>query len=692
MTLSMRVSTSVTMLSLVFPCFVRAQSDHDHEVDGAHVIEEVHVTAVLRDRSPNELAQSVTVVQEQTLERITSTNLGETLSGQLGVSSSFFSAGSSRPIIRGLAGARVKLMEDGMDSMDASTMGADHAVSIEPLMAEQIEIFRGPTTLLYGSGAVGGVINTVTARIPEYAPDDGFEGAVELRADTVANARNGVIALDGGGESFAWHLDAVSRSTDDYEIPGFASLGAMQEEHDEHEEEAHEDDHDEDGHEEALPGFVANSDLAGEAFSIGGSWLRDDGFLGVSISSYESKYGIPGHHSLHPHADEGEDHDDEDEAGHEGEEEPVRIDLKQSRVDLKGGWVGLSGAVQAINLRFGANAYEHVEAEGEEIGKRIENDAYEGRIEFMHAPWGVWDGAFGLQISNRDYSAFGAETFIPPVNTSSYGAFIVEQRDVERWQVSIGARLDYQEHDPSTDLPTVNDTATSLSLAGIRELGNGYSLVVNSALAERLPVAEELYSNGPHLAARTIEIGNPDLGVETSRHLDLGIRMTEGEHTWSITAFITHFDDFIFLEHTGVDDPDLALPIFNVARQDAEFSGLEAEFFAPVFFRGEAEVDWRVFADYVTGKLSNGEYLPRLPPLRFGSRIQYHDERLVAGLEITRYDDQDRIAPMKSPPGATRWSVRTSTGRSRHREGQSSNGLSSVPTWRMKMRASTPRS
>ncbi len=660
----------VATSALLCPCAVLAEHEHDHaehtHEEGVHLIEEIHVIGVLRNRTANELAQSVDVLQGQTLERIATTNLGETLSGQLGVSSTYFSAGSSRPIIRGLAGTRVKAMEDGIDSMDASTVSADHAVSIDPQVAEQIEIFRGPTTLIYGSGAVGGVINTITNRIPKYSPDGGFEGVVELRGDTVANARSGVIALDVGGESFAWHFDAVSRQGDNYEIPGFASLSAGEEAH-------HEDHADDDEHEQAgeLPGLVENSDFAGQSFSLGGSWLRDNGFLGVSISGFDSEYGIPGHHHIgddshkvghdEEHDDaHGGDHDEEiegeHEEEHEGEEEAVRVDLKQTRIDLKGGWIGLSGAVEAINLRFGATDYEHVEIEGESIGTRIENDAWEGRLELLHAPWGGWDGAFGFQVGDRRYSAVGAEAFIPPVNTSSYGVFIIEQRDVERWQISLGGRLDYQQQEPSMGLPAVSGTATSFSLAGIRHLDDGYSLVINSAWAERLPVADELYADGPHVATRAIEIGNPNLGAETSRHVDLGLRRTRGELSWRVTAFITHFDDFIYLRDIGAHHQEQELPIFHYVQRNARFSGLEAEFFAPIFYNGESEIDLRVFADFVNGKLSDGEHLPRMPPLRFGSRIQYHDSRLVAGLEVTHYDDQDKTPAFEEPTtGYTMW-------------------------------------
>ncbi len=670
-----------------------AVAQHEQDESGVLVVEEVYVTGVLRERSPNELAQSITVIREQALERIVARSLGETLANQLGVSSSYFAAGASRPVIRGLAGARVRTMEDGLDTMDASTISVDHAVSIDPVIAQQIEIFRGPTTLLYGSGAVGGVVNTVTSRIPESAPEDGFEGVVELRGDTVAGARSGVLSLDGGNEDFAWHFDYISRETENYEIPGYADLAALEEEHDDHEDEDHDEDHEdedhddedhddedhEDDHEEAVLGLVENSDLSGQAFSLGGSWLRENSFFGVSVSSYETNYGVPGHHHAHEedehghddedHEDEDhdEDHDDEDHEDddhededhededheddhddHEDEEEvPVRVDLKQTRIDLKGGWVGLEGPVEAINLRFGVNDYEHMELEGEEVGTLVENDAWEGRLEFMHAPWGAWDGAYGFQVNHRKFSALGAEAFVPPVDTTSYGGFIIERRDFDAWHVSLGARLEYQQQDPSGDLPTASDSATSLSLAGIRDLGDGYSFVLNAALAQRLPVAEELYANGPHVATRSIEIGDPNIGVETSQHLDIGIRSSGGGTNWSLTAFLTNYADFIYLQNTGEFDDELA--IFHFEQQDADFSGIEAELFTPVWVRGESEIDLRIFADYVNGKLSNGDYLPRMPPLRFGSRIQYHDERFLVGLEVTQYNDQDNIAAIETP-------------------------------------------
>jgi iron complex outermembrane receptor protein len=610
------------------------------------IVEEIHVTGTPLESSPDELAQSVTVYSGETLERIRAANLGETLAGQLGITASFFGAGSSRPIIRGLAGARVRTMEDGIDSMDVSTVSIDHAVSIDPLVAQQIEVFRGPTTLLYGSGAVGGVVNTVTNRIPESAPDDGFDGRLELRGDSVADDRTLAIALDGGTDRIAWHFDAMTRETEDYEIPGFAEAEGLEEDHEEEEGEEHE--------EEEVFGIAENSNLDIDTAAAGVSWLGDNSFFGVSVSTFDTNYGLPGH-GHHEHHEEGEEEEEE----HEEEEEIVRIDLEQTRVDLKGGWLGVSDGIQAINLRFGINEYEHVELEGEEIGTRFSNDAWEGRLEFVHAPWGRWNGAFGLQLSEREFSAIGAEAFVPPVDTSTQGIFLVEETETENWRFSLGGRIEQQDQDPSFGGPSLSDTATSFSAAGIRDFGNGVSLAINFARAERLPVAEELYAFGPHLASDQIELGDASIGTETSNHFDIGLRGVHGDLTWGVTAFVTRYDDFIYLRDTGdlgedrgFDDEGAELAVFEFTQQDADLTGLEVELFTPIANFGDTEIDLRVFGDYVDGELANGDYLPRIPPLRVGAQMQFHNERMLAGFEVTRYDAQEDLAQFETRTGA----------------------------------------
>jgi len=609
----------ISALSLGIACELSAQAQPHSAPD------EVIVTGVMRDRASGELAQSVTVVSGDTLDRIRAANLGETLANQLGVSSSYFGAGASRPIIRGLAGARVQMLEDGIDSMDAATVSDDHAVTVEPLAAEQIEIFRGPTTLLYGSGAVGGVVNTVTTRIPTRAPEDGFEGAVEVRGDTVADGSSAALRFDGGNARFAWHFDGASRESDDYDIPGFASV--VPEPGD-------------------IPGVLANSAAESDAAAFGASWLGGNGFLGVGLNLFDTLYGIPGE-----------------------EEEAVRIDLTQRRVDLRGGLTDLSGAIEGVNVRLGVNDYEHVELEGDAIGTIFTNDATELRLELLHRAIGQWSGSFGVQMGDDDFAAIGEEAFVPPVESATLGVFLVEELELDAWPLSFGGRLESREHTPSNGLPSFDDDATSLSFGGVRSFGDEHSLALTLAQSERLPVAEELYSDGPHLATGSVQIGDPTLHSETAQHIDVAFRAEGDGLTWSLTGFHTQYDDFIYLAETGVVDPVDDLPIFVYTQADAEFNGVEAELFVPIMAGDTGELDVRLFGDYVRGELTSGESLPRLPPLRYGARFQYHNDRLLLGLEATRYEEQDEIAAFETvTPGYTlinadfRWRLVTGGG------------------------------
>ena len=599
------VPLALSVLGCALANAARAQDHQDTD--------EIIVTGVPRDRAAGEIAQSVTVVASDELDRVRAATLGETLANQLGVSSSQFGAGASRPIIRGLAGARVLMLEDGIDTMDAATLSDDHAVTVEPLAADQIEIFRGPTTLLYGSGAVGGVINTVTTRIPAAAPEDGLEGAFEVRGDTVAAARGAAVRLDGGGGKLAWHFDAGRRDSDDYEIPGFAhaDLEAVTA-----------------GPDDAF-GVLPNSAAESESAAFGASWLGDSGFVGASFNAFDTLYGIPSHTHAH------------------GAEEGVRIDLQQRRFDARGGLDGLAGAVEGVDVRFGITDYEHVELEANAVGTLFTNHAAELRVELTHRPIGSWTGAFGIQLSEREFAAIGDEAFVPPVDTSTSGVFLVEQLDASAWELSFGGRVESQAHTPSNGLPRFDGTASSFSFGGVRSFGQSYAFVVSAALSQRLPVAEELYSDGPHLASGIVQIGDASLNEETARHLDLGARGKLDVVDWNITVFHTRYDDFIYLGDTGALDPVDGVPIFVYTQADAQFNGVEGELFVPLVADDTHGLDLRIFADYVRGELESGEALPRMPPLRYGARFEYHDERLLVGFETSRYYDQDDIAPFE---------------------------------------------
>ncbi|MCG8433612.1 MAG: TonB-dependent receptor plug domain-containing protein, partial [Gammaproteobacteria bacterium] len=259
----------------------------------ARRLEKLIVTASpFGDKSTLDLAQPVTVISGDALDIIKSASIGETLGNQLGVNSTYFGPAAGRPVIRGLTGNRVRVQQDGIGSLDVSALSPDHAVGVEPLLIDSVEIIKGPATLLYGNGAFGGVVNLIDNRIPEDIPHESFHGAVEVRGDTAADERTVVARFDGGVNKFAWHVDAFSRDTDDVEIPGFAESAAFRaaEEEEAHEEE--EEGHDE---EEEVSGTLENSDIDTEGGAAGITYITENGFIGISVSALNNNYGVPGH-------------------------------------------------------------------------------------------------------------------------------------------------------------------------------------------------------------------------------------------------------------------------------------------------------------------------------------------------------------------------------------------------------------
>ncbi len=603
------------LLPLLFATRAALAQDGGEEptpIDLDHIrMEEMTVVATPLDTSVKQLTQGVTILQGEALSRAVSNTIGETLAAQPGVTASYFGAGSSRPVIRGLGGPRVRVMEDGIASLDVSTVSVDHAVGVEPLLVERVEVLRGPNTLLYGSGAVGGVVNTITTRLPTDQPEPGVRGRVELRGDTVADQRTGAFDFNGTAGQFAFHVDGLVREQDDYELS---------------------DDVEPAGDLRIEDGRLANSDLESNAYGAGVTWFGERAFFGVTVSGFETNYGVQT-----VEEEEGDGDGGEEEEG----EENIRIDLEQTRVDLKGRITPAGGFFDTIEMRAAWNDYRHVELEGAKIGTRFDNDALEARLEMRHRQIGAWDGAFGVQLELRDFAAVGAEAFVPPVETTRAGLFLVEERGFGQWLLSLGGRAETQRQDSETGLE-VEDSAFSASAGLVREIGAADAVALNLSFSQRLPDAEELFSDGPHLATSSFEIGDPDLGVETSQHLELSWRHDGERVSFALTGFVTRFDDFIYLVETGeIED---GLDVFQWTQGDADFAGVEAEVEGKLFSVGRGEIDLRVFGDYVSGQLSDGENLPRISPARLGARLEYHDSRLTAGLETTHTFEQDQVA------------------------------------------------
>lgn len=607
---------------------VPAEAGHDHDRHGAdhehETLEEVIVTATPLQREVIEISQSATVLSGAALDRELSNNIGDTLARLPGLSNASFGQNIGRPAIRGLQGVRVGVLSDNMTSLDASALSQDHAVPTEPFLADQVEVLRGPATLIYGSGAIGGVVNIVTNTIPREVPEGGVSARALIQGDSAAGQRLAVGRIDLGSGDFAFHANGFYRRSDDYEIPGPAELYP-------------EDDHDD--HDEEASGVLENSFLDSEGGAIGASWIGDQWTAGVSFTAYNSDYGIPG---AHAHADEGEEHheegEDHEEDEHEEEEELVNVGLESRRIDaLFLGRKPFRG-IDQFKLNLTRTDYTHTEFEGDAIGTVFDSESMDGRLEMRHDPWGAWEGVFGGQYTDRDFSAAGEEAFVPPSETRTWALFWVESMEHGDWRFDLGVRyedvsqraLEIEHghgddgHDDDHEEPMVlkrDFSPLSFSAATIWHVSEASHLAFTIASAERAPSDAELFANGPHIATQTFEVGNPDLREERNRHYELAWRIHHGALTGSISLYYDDFSNYIYLEDTGLEED--GLPLREWSQQDAEFVGGEIELRWDLGHRRSGH--WQLFGlyDRVSAELDNGLNVPLIPPQRIGAGVDW---------------------------------------------------------------------
>jgi iron complex outermembrane recepter protein len=587
--------------------------------------DEIVVTASADSRRESEVYQPVTVVGEEALiERLQAT-LGETLNREPGVTSTFFGSGSSRPVIRGLGADRIRVLEEGIGTGDASNISPDHAVSVDPASAERIEIVRGPATLLYGSNAVGGVVNVITGRIPSYVPSQVIGGSVDLRYGTAARDKSSSVTLNGGAGSFAWHGALSLRDADDYRIPGPA---------------------DEFDDPDDFTGRLENSSLEAFSGSVGGSFVGSRGFFGVAVSRFTTEYGVPGH-GHHDDDDDDHDHLRVGLSAVEEDEEEVRIDLRQRRIDLRGELNSL-GLFDTVRVRLGRNTYRHDELEGDEIGTRFDNKGFEGRLEGNHRPIGRVTGTWGAQFTSNDFAAQGEEAYIPPNESHSAAVFAYEEIRGNRVDLQFGVRYERQDLDVDVaDLPDREFSGVSGSLGGLWRVNTEHVVALSLARAVRLPTATELYADGPHAATMQFEIGNPDLREEKTLGIDLSFRRTIGRFRGQLNLFNNAFDGYIYESPTGDEEDEL--PVFEFVQRDARFRGVEVETHTHLVSRGSSHLELDVSADYVRATLSGGANLPRIPPMRLATGLRLHGTSLSAMAEIRRTFQQDDVAEYETP-------------------------------------------
>jgi iron complex outermembrane receptor protein len=602
--------------SIVAEIDVSGETEVDLLLEFAAHREHITVTASRFGSGTIEAVQPVNVIDQIELQRKMQPTLGETLSAEPGVSSTYFGPGASRPVIRGLGGGRIRILEGGLGVGDASATSPDHAVSTDPVSAERVEILRGPATLLYGSTAAGGVVNVLDGRIPDHLPPGALTGVASFRHDSVSEGNSGAVGLDGRAGRIAWHADAHRRKTDDYEIPGRAVA----------------DDPD------SASGELPNSDLEAEGGTLGASWVGDTGFVGGSVRRFTTNYGIPA--EIEP-----------DEGGLPGEEEEggIRIDLEQTRYDLRGGFGLDSGRFDRVLFSAGGTDYEHRELEGAEIGTVFLNESVEARAELLYGTDGPRGGVLGIQYSRRDFEAIGEEAFVPPSVTDSAAVFLLQRLEQGSLSYELGARYELQDVEargaatPSRDFDGLSVSAGLLwSYSAERSLG------VSLARTARLPSAEELYSEGPHLATFSYERGDPTLSKETGTSLDVSLKTTGSRLSGELNGFLTRYEDFIFESPTGeIED---GLPVFLFTQSDAEFRGVELRGALHLLEEDGHHLDLELTGDLVRAELTDsGDPLPRIPPARAGLGVSYYGPRWEASVSLRRIEDQDRVTPSESP-------------------------------------------
>jgi iron complex outermembrane recepter protein len=593
----------------------------------AEPIEEIVVSATPLRENPNDVAQPAIVVGGDELVTDVATSLGETLSTQLGINATYFGPTASRPVIRGLGGDRVTVLEDSIGSLDVSAVSEDHAVTIDPILAQRVEIIKGPATLMYGNAAVGGVVNVITNRIPEERGDKPVKGMFEVRGDTASNERSVVGRIDATQGNFGFHADAYKRETDNIDIPGHALSDRLREEL---------VGGDEDVTDTVGTLFGSDSDSYGGAAGV--SYIGDDSYIGVDVSRFNTNYGTPGPESL---PDGGS----------------VRIDMNQTRYDLKGEWDDIGSIIDNIRVRASHNDYFHQEFEADGTpGTIFDQNSNEARVSFDHAKFGQWSGTVGAQIRQIDFAAYGEEAFVPPNTLDNTGLFIFEQRPIGDLSLELGARGEKQTIDveTSTGLPDYDSTSFNGSAGLVWKYTPEYSLAFNVTRSQRHPSPTELYADGPHVAVGRFAIGDPGLDKETALTGDLTLRKYAGPIQFDVTAFASRYGDYIYELPTGeVAGDEETFPVFQYLQQDAHFYGLEGEVSFPLSQLYGGDLKLHLLSDYVRGQLDNGGgNIPLLPPWRFGAELGYTDERLHAGLTTFYYARQDKLALAELPTDA----------------------------------------
>jgi iron complex outermembrane recepter protein len=603
------------------------QSDDFHTTDGDIVVTAPFTRSL-------DLFGNVGVLEADDIVRTLRPQIGDVLAGEPGVSATSFTPGASRPIIRGFQGERVRVLVDGIGSSDVSNTSADHGVTIDPLTAERIEILRGPASLLFGSSAIGGAINIFDRRIPRAVPDEPVHVDAIAAYGSAASERMGGASLDLAlSRQIAFHVDGSYTRSDDLRVSGFQLAPSLRADLLDQAADARLAGNGAEA--TALTsaanqrGRVPNTAVETRTAGAGLALVNDGGSVGISVGYYDSNYGIP----ARPGG---------------GEDEPVTLAVEQWRADVRGSVNLGSGPFSQLRVRAGFSDYQHIEFEGDERGTLFLNQGIEGRAELVQSERGGWRGASGVQYTYRDFNAIGAEAFLPQNDTTQFALFTLQEIRSGNLDIELAGR--WERTVVQSNAADVRREFTALSGAvGLSwEFAERSKFGITLSRSERAPSAEELLSNGPHIATQAFEIGDPTFGTERAWGVELVGRWRTGGIDIGASAYHSWFDNFIFERATGAVQDDL--PVFQYAQADVRHWGFEIDASARIGHLGPFALIGDVVADYVrVERTGNGGDLPRIPPMRVRGGLELEGDRLSLRGEVEHAFAQDRVADFETP-------------------------------------------
>ena len=597
-----------------------------------------------------DILAGTSVLQGLDLQRNLTGQLGDTLESLPGVSSSGFSPGASRPILRGFSGERVRTLIDGLGSFDVSNTSDDHAVAIEPLLVERIEVLRGPAVLLYGSQAIGGAVNVIDKRIPRAPLDKPFHLDAAGGYETVNDQYNIGGSLDVAlAPGLIAHVDGAYRDAGNLEVPGYVVSDRLRADlladADAEEAEGELDEAEELREIANQRGVLPNSYFETYNFGGGLALFRGDSNFGISAGYYDTNYGVPerpgaGHHH------EGEEGGEEE--GGEEEEGGVSIGLEQFRADYRGELALGNGFFETLVTRVGYSDYTHTEFEGAEVGTVFDTENIEARAELVQNSGGALRGSVGVQYLFRDFQAVGEEAFVAPNRTNQFAVFALQEYGTGPFQIEGAARYEATNVE-SIMLGVDRDfDAFSGALGVSYQIENGLRFGVNGSRVVRAPSGEELFANGPHVATQQFEVGDTTLALEKAWGVEAYLRGNVGPATINLAAFHNWFDNYIYLQETGEEEDDL--PVFAYLQDDARYYGFEGEIAFPVTrFNESLSLNADLRGEYVRAELDDDINVPRIPPLGLSGALSLQGDRFDVRGEVEWYDDQNKVAPFETP-------------------------------------------